>query len=48
MIKALHGCARLFVLAGIGEISNFDLVKDLEEVVDYMTFSNYLKYPSMA
>ena len=43
MKKALRGYARLSIVAGVGEplarrsqISNFDLVKDLWEVVDIL------------
>ena len=32
-VNALRG----FLVAGVGEISNFDLVMDFAEVVDYLT-----------
>jgi hypothetical protein len=36
MKKAPRGCARLSLVAGIDEISNFDLVRDLREVTDLL------------
>ena len=35
--KAQHFRVRLFVVAGSGEISNFECVKDLAKVVDYLS-----------
>jgi hypothetical protein len=33
--KALHGCARLSLVAGVDEISDFDLLRDLVEVTSF-------------
>jgi len=41
MKKALRFHARLSLVAGIGEISNFDLVKEIAYVVDYMSIMEY-------
>jgi hypothetical protein len=37
-------CTRFFFVSGAGEISNFDFVKDLEEVVDYLASSLAVSY----
>jgi len=36
MKKALRGCTRLSLVAGTGEISNLDLLKDMTEIVEFV------------
>jgi hypothetical protein len=36
MKKALRGCARLFLVAGVCEISKFEMLRDLAKVVDFL------------
>lgn len=38
---ALHSHSA-FLVAGINEISNFDLVRDLSEIIDYMSFTGHI------
>ena len=37
MKKALRGCARLSLVAGSGETSNFELLKGVAEVIECIT-----------
>jgi hypothetical protein len=42
MKKALRIRARLFLVAGVSEISNLKLLKDLAEVVDFIELKTHL------